>query len=81
MKTCHSAIIQIACGQNMFTSTNIDLQRFNKCCLETFLPVFVTTQMVESSIKDTIAIKTTGREEEITSLIAMVRSCVLAPIK
>ena len=71
----------MACGQNMFTSTKIDLQCFNEYFLETFLPAFANTQMVESIIKDTIAIKTTDREEYITSLMSMVMSCVLAPVK
>ena len=81
MQTCHSAIIQNACGQNIFTSTNVEFQRFNKHFLETFLPSFANSQMVESSIKDTVTIQTTGREEETRSLIAMVRSCMLEPVK
>ena len=32
--------------------------------------------MIEASIKDTVNAKYLGREEEMTSLVAIVRSCV-----
>ena len=67
---------QISCGQDTHASPNHDTMNLKHHCLETFLPVFTNTQMVESSVKDTEIVKSTGRDEEITSLIAMVRSCM-----
>ena len=64
----------------MHASNEPEVVRLRKCCLETFLPMLANTQNVESSMKETVSTKATGREEDMTSMIAMTRSCLLQPI-
>ena len=80
MKEHRRGILLLACNANMHASNEPEVVRLRKYCLETFLPMFTNAQNVESSVKDTVSTKATGREEDMTSMIAMMRSCLLQPI-
>ena len=80
MKEHRRGILLLACNTNMHVSNEPEVVRLRKYCLETFLPMFTNAQNVESSTKDTASTKATGKEEDMTSMIAMMRSCLLQPI-
>ena len=71
------ATTHLAFDVNLIESTIPDVVVFKKHLMTRLLPIFSNTQGVESSIKDTVVCKRTGREEDMTSRMAMMRSCMM----
>ena len=71
-----SAIEEIPEGENLFTSSDPAAISFRKCIEINWLPLALTTQLVESKVKDASFVKTTGKEEANASMMAVMRSVI-----
>ena len=56
------------------------MQVLKEHCVTKFLPTCTTTRGVESSVKDAAHSKSTSRDESISSLLTMLRFCVVSKI-
>ena len=75
-----NAILKMSLGEDLFISLDLFIIKFKQYTLIIQLPIFSNTQGVESSIKDIVHSKVTGRYKETISTSTFMRSVSITKI-